>query len=252
MSLLSTITKPQPSPVVITIYGDAGVGKTSLAALFPNPIFVRVEDGMQSIPDDQRPDAFPVAETAEDIFEQIKALIKEEHQYETIVVDSVTTAESRFADEVMKSDPSARSLATAHGGYGAGYGAVAAMHQRLRKGCEILRRQKGMNLVFLGHADIETMDPPDSEPYQRVGLRMNKRSLSPYVDEADVVALVRISKFVTGDGKKKKARSDGSREMVVNAGPSTIAKNRFGITDTIDLEPGENPFIGLIPYLNKE
>ena len=43
MSLLSTISKPTPRPAIITVTGDPGVGKTVLAATFPNPIFIRSE-----------------------------------------------------------------------------------------------------------------------------------------------------------------------------------------------------------------
>ena len=65
MSILSTIAKPSNRPVIATILGDAGLGKTSLAATFPNPIFIRAEDGLQAIPEESRPDAFPVVTKAE-------------------------------------------------------------------------------------------------------------------------------------------------------------------------------------------
>ena len=38
MSILSSISKPVDRPVIGTIIGDAGLGKTSLACTFPNPI----------------------------------------------------------------------------------------------------------------------------------------------------------------------------------------------------------------------
>ena len=42
MSLLSTISKPDDRPVIATITGDAGTGKTTLGATFPKPIFMSV------------------------------------------------------------------------------------------------------------------------------------------------------------------------------------------------------------------
>lgn len=46
MSLLDTVKKPEDRPVIATVTGDAGIGKTTLAATFPKPIFIRAEDGM--------------------------------------------------------------------------------------------------------------------------------------------------------------------------------------------------------------
>ena len=60
MSLIATAAKPADRPVLITLCGDSGMGKTSLAASFPKPIFIRAEDGMQAIPANKRPDAFQI------------------------------------------------------------------------------------------------------------------------------------------------------------------------------------------------
>lgn len=49
MSVLASISKPADRAPIITIVGDAGTGKTSLAATFPESIFIRAEDGLQSI-----------------------------------------------------------------------------------------------------------------------------------------------------------------------------------------------------------
>ena len=49
MSLQDMLEKPQLRPVRVTILGEAGVGKTSLANTFPNPVFMRFEDGMASL-----------------------------------------------------------------------------------------------------------------------------------------------------------------------------------------------------------
>ena len=57
MSILSQIEKPSARPVIVTICGDSGLGKTNLAATFPKPIFIRAEDGLQGIPAEICPDA---------------------------------------------------------------------------------------------------------------------------------------------------------------------------------------------------
>lgn len=250
MSVLSTISKPDDRPAIVTVLGDSGLGKTSLACTFPQPIVIRAEDGLSAIPSDQRPDAFPVIQSVDDVWEQLMALIKEDHEYKTVVVDSVTALERLFIQHVIDNDPkNPRSINQAMGGYGAGLAAVATMHQRVRKACGMLNERKGMHVVFVAHADTETVELPDQDPYTRYSLRLGKRSVAPYVDDSDVVGFLKLQTFTTGDGERKKAMSDGTRLLVCYATASNVSKNRFGIEDDIVFEPNKNPFAGILPAL---
>lgn len=250
MSVLSSIKKPDDRPAIVTVLGDSGLGKTSLACTFPNPIVIRAEDGLSAIPSDQRPDAFPVIQKVDDVWGQLMALIKEDHEYKTVIVDSVTALERLFVQHIIDNDPkNPRSINQALGGYGAGLAAVATMHQRVRKACGMLNELKGMNVVFVAHADTETVELPDQDPYTRYSLRLGKRSVAPYVDDSDVVGFLKLQTFTTGDGERKKAMSDGTRLLVCYATASNVSKNRYGIEDDIVFEPNKNPFAGILPAL---
>lgn len=249
MSILDQITKPSDRPIIATILGDAGMGKTSLAATFPNPVFIRAEDGMQAIPAERRPDALPVLSSVDDLWEQLSALIKEEHGYQTVVVDSVTALERMFAQYIIDNDPKKpKSLNQANGGYGAGFSAVATLHQRVRKAAGLLV-EKGIHVVFIAHADTEVVELPDQDPYTRYGLRLHRKSTAPYLDDSDVVGFIKLRTFTTGDGERKKAISDGARLLVTYATAACVSKNRFGITDDLEIELGKNPLSGLIPSI---
>lgn len=243
MSVLSTIKKPESRAPVITICGDAGTGKTSLASTFPNPIVIRAEDGLMSIPADKRPDAFPLLKSADELWPQLLALLQEDHNYKTLVVDSVSACEQLFIKDVMDRDGRAKSINQALGGYGAGAAAVAAMHQRLRKGAGLLNERKNMAVVFISHADLEAVRPPDQDDYTRYSLRLMNKSLPPYVDDVDMVAFVRLVAALRGDdGDRKKIISNGDREVICHATAASVSKNRFGITESLDFAAGENPF----------
>lgn len=250
MSILAKISKPADRPVIVTILGDAGMGKTSLAASFPNPIFIRAEDGLQAIPLETRPDALPLLSGADDLWEQLQALITEEHNYKTLVIDSVTALERMFIQYVIDSDPKKpKSINQAMGGYGAGLSAVATMHQRVRKAAGILNERKGMHIVFIAHAETETVELPDQDAYTRYSLRLSKKSVAPYVDDTDVVGFIRLRTFTMGDGERKKAISDGTRELVCHATASNVSKNRYGIVEPLEVSNGINPLTNLIPSL---
>lgn len=249
MSILSLAKKPENRPVICTLTGDAGVGKTRLAATFPKPVFVRSEDGMQSIPEGDRPDALPVIAKVEELWQQLTALVQEEHQYQTAVIDSVTALERMFIQYVIDNDPKKpRSINQALGGYGAGLNAVAAMHQRVRKAAGLMNA-RGMHVVFIAHADTVTVEPPDQDPYTRYDLRLGKKSVAPYVDDVDLVGYLKLETHTMGDGERKKAISDGTRLLTTYTTAANVSKNRYGITEDLPVPEGENPLTQFIPTL---
>lgn len=249
-SPLSQVQKPADRPVIATITGDSGMGKTSLAATFPKPIVIRAEDGLQAIPSDIRPDAFPVITSVDDVWEQMTALINEHHEYETLVIDSVTALERLFIQHVVdKDERKPKSINQALGGYGAGPSAVATLHQRVRKAAGILNSRKGMHVVFIAHADTETIELPDQDPYTRYSLRLGKKSVAPYVDDSDIVGFLKLQTYTRGDGERKKAISDGTRLLTCHAVASSVSKNRYGITEDLPFSEGVNPFTGIVPTL---
>lgn len=256
MSILGSIEKPKDRPPIITICGDAGAGKSRLAATFPNPIFIRAEDGMQSIPAAERPDAFPVLrgphaqEVVAALFDQLIALLREPHDYQTLVIDSVTALDELFTSEALEKDGKAKTLASALGGYGAGIQYVAGQHHRVRKAAQLLNERRGMTVVFVAHADIETMRLPDQDDYQRWSLRLPPKSLPAYVDFPDMVGFIRQVSVIRGaEGERKRAISSEDRELIVHSGAAQISKNRYGITEPLDVPEGTNPLLGLIPGL---
>jgi hypothetical protein len=250
MGILDTITKPADRPVIITLCGDSGMGKTTLAASFPKPIFIRAEDGIQAIPEGSRPDTFPVINSPDDLWNQLKGLLNEDHDYKTLVVDSITALERMFiADVIAKDKKGATNIQQAAGGYGAGREQVALEHQRLRKAAGLLAEKRGMHTVFIGHVEIGTENPPDDDSFSKYGLRLHAKSMAPYIDDVDVVGFLKLETFTTGDGDRKKAVSDGTRVLITYATAANVSKNRYGIKDPLIVNAGQNPLADYIPSL---
>ena len=225
------------------------MGKTSLAAAFPSPVFLRTEDGMESL-GPNAPMAFPIASGSQDIVDQLMMLGREDHPYQTAVIDSVTKLNILIEQEVVASDPKKpMSINQALGGYGAGLAAVAERHRKIKVICDQLVQYKGMNIVFIAHADSETVELPDQDAYTRYTFRMNKRSVSHYADDVDVVAFIKLKTFTHGDGDRKKATSTGERIITCYPTPNHISKNRFGIESDLIFSKGENPLAPFVPAL---
>ena len=71
-------------PPRVLIYGPPGIGKTTLASEFPNPVWLQVEDG---VPSDLALNSFGRLTTYDEVMEAIAALYTEEHQGKTVVLD---------------------------------------------------------------------------------------------------------------------------------------------------------------------
>ncbi len=235
---LTKLTKPDGNrPIICTIFGEAGMGKTTLAAMFPKPVFIRTEDGTQSLVGNEDVKLFPLATNTTEVLNQIEALATQEHDFKTVVIDSITQLATMIEGEIVDADPKAKSINQAGGGYGAGYGAAADKHRTIRDWVGALAYDRGMNVVFIGHADTETLDLPDADPYSRYTVRMHKKSLPNYTDNVDLVGFIKLKTFVRGgDGEKKRAVSTGEREIICFPQASNVSKNRFGITAPIPFD----------------
>lgn len=245
---LKTLSKPKGQrPVIMTLFGEGGMGKTTLAAMMPNPVFIRTEDGTASLAGNEGVSLFPLAAKSQDVFDAIEALASQQHDFKTLVLDSITQLGTMIESEIVAADPKAKSINQAGGGYGAGYNTAAEMHRRVREWAGALAYDKGMNIVFIGHADTETLDLPDSDPYARYTIRMHKKSIPHYTDNVDLVGFIRLKTYLTGTGDKKRAVSTADREIICHPQASSVTKNRFGIDKPVPFTfDSGNPFINFV------
>lgn len=252
-TLKQLLQRPADRAPMITITGDAGVGKTTLAASFPKPVFLRLEDGVESIPASRRPYSFPLATTYADALAYARQLVAEKHPFQTLVIDSVTRLAAVIESEIVASDPrNPASINQALGGYGAGVSAAAERHRLLQRELFTLN-ERGMAIICIAHSTVETFDPPDGDSYSRFILRLDKRTTAVYIDDADAVVYVKLkTQYVTkANDDRKRARTDGTRVLIMHPTVAHVAKNRYGVEGPLDWnDPTSNPLLDVIPFYN--
>ena len=268
---LSQLTKPLSKPPQITIVAAPGAGKTTLGALFPNPIFIQAEEGMsvfETWAEELRPVIFPSLprankkekiSTKDALRDQLRSLAQQEHDFKTLVIDSVTSLHSLFEHEVCE-DYEVDNVADAAGGFHKGYLVVKEMHSEIKTACDYLRNKKGMTVIFLAHSGVQKMkNRPDAEEYSVYSLDMHKDSIPVYVNLVDAVLYLRQEEFVKGGATDKKGVTTKLGKVVqtgdrilVTSGDGRIgyvnAKNRYDLDSEIPMPIGANPLLDLIPY----
>jgi len=231
---LSAVRRGQPpKPPIILLYGTHGVGKTSFAASAPNSIFIQLEDGLGQI---EAP-TFGLLKSFSEVMEAIEALYKEDHNYQTLVIDSIDWAEPLIWEQVCK-DNGWNSIEAP--GYGKGYSAALDMWRVLIDGLNALRAEKRMTIILLAHSEIRRFDSPEAEPWDRYQPKLHAKASALVQELSDCVFFVnyRVStvKSDAGFGKKVvRAVGSGERILYTAERPSHLAKNRYSMPDTLPL-----------------
>ena len=196
------------------IYGLPGTGKSSLAAQFPAPVFLQLEDGLGGL----QVDAFPVATNYREFQEYLMTLINEQHDFKTVVIDSLDWLEPLLYERVCR-DNGWQSIEGP--GYGKGYVVALGEVKRLLSALQILV-DKGINVVLLCHAQAALVNPPDMPEYMRYDLKLNKKVAGAFMEWADIIGFLHVV-LVTKD----KRAIEKQRELVLDSTPAYVAKNRF-------------------------
>lgn len=221
---------PDLKPPRIFIYAVEGIGKTTFAASAPSPIFIQTEDGLGSL-DAAR---FPMVETIDDVRQAIGSLYETEHDFETVVLDSVDWLEQIVAREIEQKHD-AKELA-----YGKGALKQAEVWQELLGGFNALRNEKGMSVILIGHSQIKRFDSPETEPYDRYSPKLQERSNALVREWADAVLFANYRTVVktTEVGFKKEVSrgiTTGERLLYTTEKPAYMAKNRYALPDSLPL-----------------
>ncbi len=99
MSLLKQIHSGRRlQPPRLLLYGTEGIGKSTIASEAPKPIFIPTEDGLDQIDTD----SFPLCHSLDDVMAALTALATEEHDYQTVVIDSLDWLARLISDVVRK------------------------------------------------------------------------------------------------------------------------------------------------------
>ena len=218
----------------VVIYGTEGIGKSSLASQFPEPLFIDTEgstDNMDVVRLD-KPTSWIMLNN------QIAFIKVNPTVCKTLVIDTIDWAESLCVDN----------LCAMHGkkgiedfGYGNGYVyAKEEMGRFLNKLQDLI--EIGINVVLTAHAQIRKFELPDEMgSYDKYELKLGKKTSSqtaPLVKEwADLLLFCNYKTYLISQEKSTKKKAQGNqRVMYTEHNPAWDAKNRHGLPSELPLD----------------
>ena len=227
-----------PCAKKVVVYGPEGIGKSTFASRFPNPVFIDTEGSTK----DMDVARLPKPSSWQMLLEEIDYVKNHPDEFKTLVIDTVDWAEQLCVDYICSK----------HGksgiedfGYGNGYVYTKEEFGRFLNRLEDVI-EKGVNVVLTAHAQIRKFEQPDEMgAYDRYELKLGKKTqsqTSPLVKEwSDMLLFAKYKTYsVAADDKGKKHKAQGGkRVMYTSPHPCWDAKNRYGLADELAFDYSE-------------
>jgi hypothetical protein len=224
--LTGRIARPQKA----VVFGPEGIGKSTLAAQFPAPVFLDTESGTHHL-DVAR---LPAPKSWDDVTKSITALATEPHEFKTLVIDTVDWLEKLLAEHVCKL---ANKASIEDFGYGKGYIVLAEEFAKFLASLEPLLR-RGIHILLLAHTKIVKFEQPEAAgAYDRYELKLTKQ-VGPLVKEwCDVLLFANyFTKVAENDSGRKRGVGGRERKLYTTHSAAWDAKNRHGFDEVLPFE----------------
>lgn len=228
----------QTKPLKVVIYGPEGIGKSTFASCFPEPLFIDTE-GSTTRMDVARTDT----PTSLAMLTQLLTEIRDNPPgCKTLIIDTVDWAERLCITAVCAKNGKA---GIEDFGYGKGYSYV---YEEMGRILNLLNDiwERGIHIVLTAHAAIRKFEQPDEMgAYDRWELKLINspkcNSCAMVKEWADMVLFANYKTYAVAadkEGKKMKARG-GERVMYTSHDPCWDAKNRFGLASELPFDFGQ-------------
>lgn len=215
------------APIRLLAYGPEGIGKSTLAAGAPGPLFIGAEDGTEQL------DVARVEPKAwDDVFFLVSELATTAHDYRTVVLDTADWAEPLCWEHVCKQGGK---KSIEEFGYGKGYVAALDEWRRLLSWLDRLRSGRGMNAVLLAHARVAQFKNPEGDDYDRYTLKLHEKASGLLKEWCDAVLFCQYETFTHDKGGRTKGIDSGARVMHTVRRAAFDAKNRYGLPEKMPL-----------------
>lgn len=214
-------------PVKVGVYGAEGIGKTSLANEFPNPLIVDTENGSSRINCRRIK-----CSSWENLLAIVKGVIDDPSICKTLVIDTLDKAETYCTDYLCQKF---RKANIEDWGYGKGY---TVLQDEVSKLFELLNKviDIGIHAVVIAHGKPRKFElPEEAGAFDRWELKLTRQVAPLFKEWCDILLFCNYKTYViTTENNTKKAQG-GKRVMYTTHHACWDAKNRFDLPDELEL-----------------
>ena len=220
---------PTATAQKVVLYGVEGIGKSTFASQFPNPVFIDTE-GSTSNMNVQRLDN---PNSWQMLIDEVN-YVKQTKICSTLIIDTADWAETLANQHIIARNgiTSIEDL-----GYGKGYTMVKEEFGKLLNLLSELT-DDGINVVVTAHAELKKKEEPDQMgAYDRYQLKLSRQCAPLLKEWSDMVLFANYETTIVTDSKtKSKKATGGQRVMFTTHHPAWDAKNRHNLPEKLPFD----------------
>jgi hypothetical protein len=226
--MLNIIEGKEKRPLKIVIYGPEGIGKSTFASQFPDPLFIDTEGGTSNL-DIRR---IKCNKSWDELISVVKEIKENPTICKTVVLDTADWAETLCTNAVCEKY---RKNNIEDFGYGKGYVYLVDEFSKLLTLMDQLI-EVGINVVITAHAKPRKFELPEEQgAFDRYEMKLTKQ-VAPVIKEwSDALFFVNYKIYVVTTETNSKKAQGGKRVLYTTHNPTYDAKNRFDLPEELEL-----------------
>lgn len=213
----------------VVLYGSEGIGKSTLAAQFPNPLFIDTEGGTSHM--DVRRIERPNNWTQ--LISILKEIAATPGICGSLVIDTADWAEQLAVSHICSKF---KKSGIEDFGYGKGYTYLAEEFAEFFAALDAIIAA-GIHVVITAHAKMRKFEQPDEMgAYDRWEMKLSKQVAPLFKEWCDMLLFLNYQTYVVTTESKVSKAQGGKRVIHTSHHPCWDAKNRHGLAPTLDLD----------------
>lgn len=226
--MLNIIEGKEKRPLKVVIYGPEGIGKSTFASQFPEPLFIDTEGGTSNL-DIRR---IKCNKSWDELIAIVKEIYANPSICKTVVLDTADWSEflciNAVCDKYRKNN-------IEDFGFGKGYVYLLDEYSKLLTLLDKLI-EVGINVVLTAHAKPRKFELPEEQgAFDRYEMKLT-RQVAPLIKEwCDALLFCNYKIYVVTTENNSKKAQGGKRVLYTTHRPTYDAKNRFNLPEELEL-----------------
>ena len=226
--MLNIIEGKEKRPLKIVVYGPEGIGKSTFASQFPDPLFIDTEGGTSNL----NIRRIKCNKSWNELIAIVKEIYDNPTICKTVILDTADWSEFLCINAVCEKY---RKNNIEDFGFGKGYVYLLDEYSKLLTLLDQLI-EVGINVVITAHAKPRKYELPEEQgQYDRYEMKLT-RQVAPLIKEwSDALFFVNYKIYVVTTENNSKKAQGGKRVLYTTHNPTYDAKNRFNLPEELEL-----------------
>ncbi len=236
------LKNPKPKviyvPPKIILYGRNGIGKSTFALNSTNPVFLDLDENLYELPCISNKTLGMPVENYDDVLAFLTLLFNQEHEFKTLVIDSLSSLEKLITQKVVKTTNDVTSFADIK--YGAGYLKMMPFWDHFLEKLKNLWRYKKLNIIMLGHHREKREEKLTGASYMQYQINLYEKASELLRNWCSCVLFAEDAIELEGEKVEfnrtiSKVKSS-TRVLHTDGGTTFLAKNTYNLPSKLPLD----------------